>query len=375
VDVIVVGGGVVGCAAAYFLAREGRAVALLERDAIAARASNAAAGMLLPSGEASGAGALYALGRRSLALFPELVAELHTCTGIDAGYEPSGALHVATTGRFALALRARAEAFSADGVVWLDANAARAEEPQLGENALGAMWSPAEGHVRSASFARALAAGAARLGASIEVGVAVRGLLRERERVVGVETTAGQRSAPLVVVCAGAWTPELSGWLRHGSDPPSGCLHSIEPVRGQILSLSPGSLTLRAILGGEEVYLVPRRDGRVLVGATEEHEGFDCRVTAAGVATLLLRAIQLVPALADATFCGARAGLRPATPDGLPLIGPVPGVPGLVVCAGHSRNGVLLAPLTGTLIAELAAGKSLPAYANALRPDRFPSGR
>ena len=161
----------------------------------------------------------------------------------------------------------------------------------------------------------------------------------------------------------------ISGWLGDGRTPRHA--YPIEPQRGQILSLDASRLSLRAILAGEEVYLVPQRDGRVVVGATEEREGFDCRVTAQGISTLLSRAADLVPALVDATFCRAWAGLRPATPDGLPLLGPVPEVPGLVLCAGHSRNGVLLAPITGRFIAELAAGKSLPEDARALRPERF----
>ena len=144
-----------------------------------------------------------------------------------------------------------------------------------------------------------------------------------------------------------------------------------EPVRGQILSLDNTQPALRRIVVGEEVYLVPKRDARVVVGATEDRVGFDRRVTAAGVQRLLAAAPRLVPALADCAFRDAWAGLRPCTPDGLPMIGRAPGVEGLLVAAGHHRNGVLLSPITGRLIADLVLGKPLPPEADAFRLERF----
>jgi glycine oxidase len=145
----------------------------------------------------------------------------------------------------------------------------------------------------------------------------------------------------------------------------------VEPVRGQILSLEAPRPPLRAIVWGEGAYLVPKANGSIVVGATEERVGFDCRTTTAGIAALLREAPRLVPALADCSFRDAWAGLRPDTPDHLPLIGPAPGVEGLYLAAGHFRNGVLLSPITGRLVADAILGRELPAAAHAFSPERL----
>jgi glycine oxidase len=364
-DAIIVGGGVVGCAVAWSLAREGLRVMLLERDAVAAHASGAAAGMLLPAGEVRGPGPLFDWGVRSLALFPEVTAELRERTGVDPELEASGALHVAVTEPEAEALRRRAAELPGLDLEWLDGDAARDAEPHLSERAAGAIWSPREAHVRSPLLAQGFAAAARLLGARVETGVEVTGLLRRGGRVVGVATHAGERHAGQVVLCTGAWAPACQAWL--GADPGI----PVEPVRGQIVSLEAPAPGLRTLLVAAKTYLVPKRDGSIVVGATEERVGFDCRVTADGVAGLLDAASSLAPALRTATFRSAWAGLRPTTPDGLPLIGPHPEAEGLLLAAGHHRNGVLLSPVTGRLVADLVLGKELPAGAAPLRPERF----
>jgi glycine oxidase len=364
-DVVVVGGGVVGCAAAYTLAREGLEVTLLERDALAAHASGAAAGMLSPLGESAGLGPFLRYGLASLAMFEDLVPELRERSGVDAEYVPSGVLHAALDDADEAHLRAKATALAAHGLEWLDAEAAHKAQPGLAPDLRGALWSAREGHVRSPLLTRAFAGAATQLGARIETGVAVDGLLREGGRVLGVRTGAGEVRAESVVLCTGAWAPACAGWLDGALTLP------IEPVRGQILALDAPRPPLRSMVVGGGVYVVPRRDGSVVVGATEERVGFDCRVTAAGLAQLLDAAPRAVPALATCTFRYGWAGLRPATPDGLPLIGPVPGHEGLFVATGHFRNGVLLAPITGRLVADLVTGKGLPEDAAAFLPERF----
>jgi glycine oxidase len=344
-DVLVVGGGAAGCAAAYYLAREGIPVSLFERGELAGQASGAAAGMLLPLAEAPGPGAFLSWSLRSLAMFAELAVELRERSGVDPEYEPSGALHLAETDAAAARLALRARDLAAHGAEWLDAAALRGAEPQLAPGIRAALWSPREGHVRSPLLVRALAGAAAALGG---------------DRVVGVETSCGPRSGGAVVLCAGAWTPGLAGFAL-----------PIEPLRGQILSLEAPRPPLRSIAVAEDVYLVPKRDGSVVVGASEERVGFDRRVTAAGMRVLLERAPRIAPALAGCTFRGGWAGLRPATPDGLPAIGRAPGVSGLLVAAGHTRNGVLLAPVTGRLVTDLVMGKALPEDAAAFSPERF----
>ncbi len=365
-DVVVVGGGVVGCAVAYALAREGVAVTLLERDALASQASGAAAGMLAPLAEAESDGPFLALGLRSLALFPDLVAELAAGdSASDPEYVRCGVLRVATSDAEALDLRARVRAFAGRGLEWWDARATRAEAPLLAERVRGAVWSPHEAHVRSVGLVHALAEGAQRRGARVETGVAATGLRREGSRVVGVRTAREDLAAGHVVLCAGAFTPACWAWQDAALPLP------IEPVKGQILALTPRGDALSCIVWGEGAYLVPKRDGTVVVGATEERVGYDVRVTAQGVHALLAAALRLAPGLGTARFAGAWAGLRPVTPDGLPAVGPVPAASGLWVAAGHGRNGVLLAPLTGRLVTDGILGRSVSEEASRLDPARF----
>lgn len=368
-DVLVVGGGVIGCAVAHALARERVQVTLVEADDLAGGASGAAAGMLAPLSEAAGPGPLQRLGLASLALFPDLVAEVRERSGIDPEFERSGCLRVASSEEDAAALRARDRALPSLDLEWLDAATARRTEPALSSEIHGALFSAHESHVRSPLLARGLALAAASLGAELRTGTPVRGLVRSESRVRGVETDAGRLEAATVVLCTGVAAAQSPGWVgRAGSLP-------IAPVRGQILSLLPRPPGLRTMVRGARTYLVPKRDGSLVVGATEERSVYERRVTAAGVSQLLGDALRLVPDLDDASFVSAWSGIRPATPDQLPLVGPWPGVDGLLLAAGHYRNGVLLAPLTADLIAGLVCGKGVPEEAMALLPERFPALR
>jgi len=361
-DVVIAGGGVVGCAIAFALASEGHAVALLERDAIGAHASRVAAGMLTPlAGERDE----LPLGLESLALFPAWVAELTEQSGIDPGLVLSGVLRVAHGEAAAEPLRARAARHAAHGLEWLDAAAARAREPGLAPELSGALWSPREGHVGAQRLTAACARAAAVRGARIEERTAVTELRREGARVVGVRTPRGDWSAGWVVLATGPWAGAEAGALGLPWAPP------VEPLRGQIVALRPARPALAAIAWDEAVYLVPRPDGRVLAGATEERVGFDCRTTEAGVRGLVAAASALVPALAGAALAGAEAGLRPASPDGLPCIGRAPGLDGLLLAVGHHRHGILLSPLTARLVTDRVAGRPLPAAARAFAPARF----
>lgn len=364
-DVIVVGGGVVGCAAAFALAREGLRVSLLERDALATHASGAAAGMLTPLAESPARGPLFAFGLRSLRMFPDLVEELRERSGIDPEYEPSGLVRVAANEAEAGELRALASALAGEGLAWLDPPDLREVEPRLAGPLHGGVSSPREGHVRSPLLARAFASAAESAGARIETGVAVLGLSSVGGRVTGVESAGGRRGAGRVVLCTGSFGASLLAKLGAARFAP------IEPVRGQIVTLAAGGPAPRTILWRGSLYLVPKRDGSLVVGSTEERVGFDCRVTAAGVRWLLSEAAALVPELGEWSFRGAYAGLRPATSDGLPAIGPVPGAEGLFLAAGHYRKGVLLAPATASLVADWALGRKSPEEARAFLPERF----
>jgi len=382
-DVVVIGGGVAGCSAAWFLAQEGLDVLLVERDAVAAHASGAAAGMLAPTAEGEPGSPLLTRGLAALAQFREsLCAELRARSGIDPEFESSGLLRLALSDEDERALRARSSAFSESGadVEWLDASSARLFQPGLAAALRGANWSPQEAHVRSPLLTRAYAGAAQSLGARVVAGAAVTSLVLEGDRVLGVRVAGaleGVISAGCVVVCAGSWSGVLGSWL--GESVAAGALPPVEPVRGQILSLRESAPTVRTIVWGEGGYLVPKRDGSVIVGATEERAGFDARVTARGMAQLTSVAPRLVPALADADFQDGWAGLRPSSPDGLPSIGRIEGIGQLIVAYGHYRSGVLLSPVSGQIVRDLVIGKDVGRDAAVFDPARFaratPPGR
>jgi glycine oxidase len=374
-DVVVIGGGVAGCSAAWFLALEGLDVLLVERDAVAAHASGAAAGMLAPVAEAEPASPLLRSGLAALAqLRDPLCAELQARTGIDPEFEPSGVLRIALSDDEERALSARAAALRQSGIAveWLDARAAAVLQPGLAPELRGASWSPDEAHVRSPLLTRAYAAAAQSLGARVVAGTAVTSLVLEGDRVVGVRVSGalqGAISAGCVVVCAGSWSGVLETWLDACLTP--AVLPPVEPIRGQILSLREPAAGLRTIVWGAGTYLVPKRDGSIVVGATEERAGFDASVTTRGMAELTSAAPRLLPALADAAFEHGWAGLRPSSPDGLPSIGRIDGVRGLIVAYGHYRNGVLLSPISGQLVRDLVLGKHPGGDAAAFDPARF----
>lgn len=365
----------IGCSVAFHLALEGASVLLLERDDLASAASGAAAGMLTPLGEATGPGPSLRLRLAALRGFDPLCADLRERSGLDPQLVRSGALRVALSESEAEELHARVRAVEVDAageLEWLAPDAARALESGLTVDLHGAVWSANESHVLAPVLTRAYATAAASLGARIETGTPVTGLLGAGDRIAGVRTSAGDRTAGAVVVCAGAWSPACLtglGEVASGAAPVSAL--PVTPVRGQILALAPRDTALRTIVWGTGAYLVPKRDGTVVVGATEERVGFDCRTTVLGVRSLLDAAPRLVPSLASATFRGAWAGLRPGSPDHLPALGPWPGARGLFVAAGHHRSGVLLSGTTGQLVADLVRGKALTGDACALALARF----
>lgn len=350
-EVVVVGGGVIGCAIAWELARAGARVTVVERGAVGAEASSAAAGMLAPLAEGITPGPFLDLMLASLARFPTLAATLHAETGIDVELCTEGLLRLALSEEQAATYQAALAWQQARGlpVRWLTAEELRALVPAATPAAVGAVFSTAEPHVNPVRLTTALARAAAQRGVRILEHTAARGLLRVGARVVGVQLVDRGLPADHVVIAAGAWAGELAAWL--GRPVP------VAPVRGQMVALRPRAPLFAHTLYAPHGYLVPKRDGTVYVGATVEEAGFDCRVTAEGLATLLDLARRLVPALADATFERAWAGLRPGSPDQRPILGPVPGVEGVSLAVGHFRNGILLAPITGELLAQHVLGQ------------------
>jgi glycine oxidase len=345
-DVVIIGAGVMGCAAALSLGERGARALVLERAVPGAEASSVAAGILGPSLEAESDGPALAVARRSLALHASLAEKLRDCTGVDVGFRKTGALMLAKTDAELAALEAK-HAFLARRDLradLLDAHGAREAEPALNPELLGALSLPDEAQLEPPRLLRALAIAAEQAGARFRVGATVRRVVVDDGRVVGVDLGDEVLPAARVIVAAGSWTSLLPG-LDVGSD-------VIFPVRGQIAHCETRAPILRRIVFGAGGYVVPRPDGRALVGATAERVGFRREVTLGGLERMAAIARGIAPSLLDAPFVEARVSFRPATPDGLPLVGRT-SVEGLFVTSGHYRNGILLAPLSGELIADL----------------------
>lgn len=344
-DVIVIGGGIIGCAIARELARRGSQVDLIEARAIAAGATQASAGILAPYIEAHERGPLFDLAVRSLALYDDFVSGVAAESGTFIDYRRCGTLEIAGDAAAAESLQTRASLDAADGLEWLPPDRVRALEPDLPEGIAGALLSPTHGYVGVAALTEALEWAALRHGAEIETGRRIREIERVGERWIVRADDDSTWTATWVVLAAGSWSGQIRGV------PPQS--RTVKPVRGQLVRLMWRRPPLAHVLWGKDCYIVPWQDGTLLVGATVEDVGFDERATAAGVRDLLDAACETLPGAWGATFLEARAGLRPATADGLPIIGESRSAPGLIYATGHYRNGVLLAPLTAQLVADL----------------------
>jgi len=345
-DVVVVGGGAIGCAIARELAGRGLAVTLLERGEPGGEASWAAAGLLSPQSDAREPGPFFDLCLESRSLYPEWSRELEEETEIAVGYRAIGILRCAMSEAERESLRTR--------TLWQRKAGLPLEERTtrelsswlpglLSPRVAGGVLFPEDGVVDSRMLTRSLAVSAARRGVRLLPGMEARGCLVERGVCRGVATATEAFPADRVVDATGAWAAFDPAWRAAAP---------VTPVRGQIVRLWPEGRPLPAVVEAEDVYLVPRRDGKVLAGATSERVGFRKAVTAEAVRSLTEAAIRLVPSLSEARFTAAWSGLRPGTPDGRPILGEAPGLPGLVFAAGHYRNGILLAPVTARLVAD-----------------------
>jgi glycine oxidase len=363
--ILVIGAGIVGCAVGCELARRGASVRILDDRAPAMGATQASAGMLAPFTEAKDRhDPFLELAARSLELYDGFVAQTSADAGAAIGYRRTGTLDVAAEGDHLSSLEHLAARLTARGIAvrLLDAASARAEEPQLGAGIAGGLLIESHGFVNAVELTRALATAAQRHGAEIVHRRRATRIFR-RDGAVIVDGPGGELSADAVVLAAGSWSAQLE--MDGVARPP------VRPVRGQLLHLAWRGAPLRRVLWGEHCYLVPWQDGTLLVGATMEDVGFDETTTVAGVRRLLDAACALVPAAASASFLGARVGLRPGSPDAMPIIGPSEAMPGLFYATGHFRNGVLLAPITAAIVADAVLSGRLDPAVEAIGPARF----
>jgi glycine oxidase len=365
-DIAVAGGGLIGLAIAWRSAQRGISVTVVD-PAAGSGASYAAAGMLAPVTEvAYGERPLLELCRASLARYPAFVAEVQHVSGIDVGLRTAGTLLV---GFDADDMRVLDELHAFQRELGLTAERLTASQARRRESALtprlrGALHVQDDHSIDARALHAALLAAAEATGVQV-VRSLVDGLRIESGRVTGLLVHGGgELAADTVVLALGAWSGSLPGV------PPL----PVRPVKGQILRLGAAAGLLdgsvRALVRGRQVYLVPHGSDRLVVGATVEEKGFDAAVTAGAVHDLLHDAIEVVPGIAELELIESLARWRPGTLDNAPLLGPST-VPGLVLATGHYRNGVLLTPVTGEVIAELLASGTLPALAAAFVPDRF----
>ena len=368
-DAIVVGAGLVGQCCAWRAAAAGARVVVVDRAVPPAGATQVAAGMLAPVGEiAFGEGRLLELTLAAARDYPRFVAELEAVAGIDTGYRRCGALHVALDRDEAAELRRAHELQRELGLdaEWLGPRRCRELEPGLAPSFHGGVHAPGEAAVDPRALSTALSRAAETAGTEVRYAAEPAELLVAADSAAGVRLRGGEElHAPAVVVATGAGAGR-DPWLPELARPP------VRPVKGQILELgsAEGEPVCERIVASERVYAVPRPDGRLIVGATVEERGFDSSPTAGGVLELLREAYRMLPDVAELGLLEAAAGLRPGTPDNLPLIGDG-AIPGLVLATGHYRNGVLLAPLTGELIAQRLAGAERWDPPAAVDPARF----
>ncbi|MDX3640774.1 glycine oxidase ThiO [Streptomyces sp. MB09-02B] len=374
-DVLVVGGGIIGLVTAWRSAQRGFATAVVDPEP-GGGAARVAAGMLAAVTELHyGEETLLGLNLESARRYPDFAAELTEATGLDLGYRRSGTLAVALDADDRAHLRELHALQRRSGLdsEWLSGRECRRLEPMLAPGVRGGLRVDGDHQVDPRRLSAALVAACERAGVVFHRAWAEE-LSVARDRATGIRTGDGDRlSAGHTVLAAGSLSGRLAG-VPVDVRPP------VRPVKGQVLRLTVPkpyapflTRTVRAVVRGSQVYLVPRENGELVVGATSEEQGWDTTVTAGGVYELLRDAHELVPGITELPLTETRAGLRPASPDNAPLLGPS-GLDGLLLATGHYRNGVLLTPVTGDVMAEVLTTGELPAEARDFTPLRFRAG-
>jgi len=362
-DVAIAGGGVIGGAIALELARAGLRVAVFDRQQPGQEASWASAGILSPAPENPGVVSMVPLGKASMSLYPEFVAQVEEISGASVGFRPKGTLEalfshdtkaeLSTIIALHHGLGLKAEPLRAED--------ARELEPSLSEGVEAAVLRPEEASVDNRAMTSAILGAAKRSGAEIFAGNGAKAIWREGNRCAGLVLQNEKVEANSTIIAAGCFSATIEGLAPYAP---------VRPAKGQMAALRADELKIERVLWSERIYLVPRNDGRILAGATVEHAGFDKRVTAGGMDKILSAAIDLAPGLANARIEETWAGLRPDSPDHLPILGPTD-LDGLLMATGHFRSGILLTPITARLIREWITQQRVSVDWDRFSPLRF----
>jgi len=369
-DVVIIGGGVIGLTIARALALRGLSdVLLLDRSSLGTESSYAAGGMLAPQAEADRADDFFQLASQSRDRYPIFAAALLDETGTDIELDTTGTLYLALTEKDEEEIEQRFQWQSQAGLTLekLTATEARRREPGIAANIRGALYFPLDIQVENRRLLTALIAANEQLGVRLIAGTSVTSVKIQQGGVTGVETTRGFVSSRRVVIAGGAWSSLLAASEDSHQRLPR---VRIEPVRGQMICFTAQPPLLRHVIYSPRGYVVPRRDGRLLAGSTTEHAGFTRQVTASGLHAILSHALEIAPALGALPIVDSWAGLRPRAEDDMPVLGPAE-ITGLVYATGHYRNGILLAPITGELIAEAIVNNAVSPLLSRFSPHRF----
>jgi glycine oxidase len=358
---IIIGGGIIGCSIAWELARSGTRCTIIDKGALNQEASTAAAGMLGAQVEIHHPGAFYELCLLSQRLYRDWSDEMHRISGISLQYVEGGILRAALHEEDEQELLGRLPWIR--NAEWLSAADMLALESGLSPQIRGGLRFPRDHQIHPTHLAEALQTGLRKLGCAIREWNPVLNLIERQGRIEGVRTADGSYFADHVIVCAGAWAAALTE--------PFGMHYPLFPVKGQCISVRTETPAIRSTVFTKGCYIVPRLDGSLTIGATQEEAGFNKQCQISVIGELHARATQLVPSLAKAEFIRTWAGLRPGTSDELPVLGRSTQLPGLVLATGHYRNGILLAPATGRLIKQLLLDGRTELDLAPFSPDRF----
>jgi glycine oxidase len=366
-DVAIAGAGLIGSSIAFELAQAGLKVAVFDRSEPGREASWASAGILSPAPESPAMISMVPLAKASMSLYPSLVANVEEISGEKVGFRPKGTIDVffnkdAISDLSTLIALHHGMGLKAEPLRPEDA---RELEPSLSPELEAAALRPEEASIDNRAFTHAMLSAAKNSGVEVFAGSNVTGIVKEGNRCIGLKLGSETVNAKWTVIAAGCFSAEIEGVKE---------FVPVRPAKGQMVSLRADGLEIERVIWGEKIYIVPRNDGRVLAGATVEYVGFDKQVTAGGIERILSAAIEVIPGFAGARIEETWAGLRPDSPDHLPILGPTE-IEGLVIATGHFRSGILLTPITARFVRQWITERSVQIDWDRLSPMRFAEAR